>query len=88
MVAEVEKKRLTKLQQGTHFNVARQGHGSLVSKELMYEIRWLIEFRGWKARKIEAVYKLDYRYVLLNVMQYRTMAGVVPVRSVKPVGID
>lgn len=88
MVAEVGKNRLTKLEQGLHFNVARQGHGSLVSKELMYEIRWLIEFRGWKARKVEAVYGLDYRYVLLNVMQYRTMAGVVPERGKKPAGIE
>lgn len=71
-----------------HFNPKRQGHNALVSRELMYEIRWLIDFRGWTARNVEKVYKLDYRYVLFNVMQYRTMAGVVPVRDKKPAGIE
>lgn len=65
----------------SHFNTRRQGHGSRISKELMYEIRYRAEFHGWRARKIESYYGLDYDYVKLNILQYRTMAGVIPVRG-------
>jgi len=50
----------------------------------MYEARYRAEFEGWKVRKIEAYFGVSYRYVLLNVLGYRTMAGVYPVRGVKP----
>lgn len=64
-----------------HFNPKRQGHNALVSRELMYEMRYKAVYEGWLNRKIAAVYGLDIRYVNLNVMGYRTMAAVVPVKG-------
>lgn len=64
-----------------HFNHKRQGHNALVSREQMYEMRYRAEFEGWYDRKIAEYYKLDLRYVRLNVLGGRTMAGVVPVRG-------
>ncbi len=64
-----------------HFNTARQGHRTRISKELMYEIRYRAEFQGWRSRKIESYYGLDIDYVKLNILEYRTMASVIPVRG-------
>lgn len=67
-----------------HYNLNRQGHGASLTKQQMYEARYRAEFEGWKVRKIEAYFGVSYRYVLLNVLGYRTMAGVYPVMGVKP----
>lgn len=69
---------------GEHYNMNRQGHGAILTKAQMYEARYRAEFEGWKARKIEAYFGVSYRYAVINIMGYRTMAGVCPVKGVKP----
>lgn len=69
---------------GSHFNPKRQGHGAKLTKAQMYEARYRVEFEGWRARKLEAVYGVSYEYARQNIMGYRTMAGLYPVRSIRP----
>jgi len=73
---------------GEHFNLKRQGHRAKVSKQQMYEIRYRAEFEGWLPRKIAAHYGLDMRYVEQSVLNYRTMAGLVPVAGKPVLGSD
>lgn len=67
-----------------HFNPKRQGHHTKVSKRLMYELRYRFFIEHWSERKIEAAYGVDWGYLLRNVLDYQTMASVVPVKGVKP----
>lgn len=67
-----------------HFNPKRQGHNTKVSRQRMYEMRYRFFIEHWSERKIEAVYGVEWGYLLRNVLDYQTMASVVPVKGLKP----
>lgn len=69
---------------GKHYNLNRQGHGARVTKQQMYEMRYMVEFFGWGPDDLVARFGVQRRYAALNVIGYQTMAGVVPIEGVEP----
>lgn len=67
-----------------HYNPKRQGHHTKVTRQQMYEMRYRFFIEHWTERKIEKEYGVEWLYLLRNVLDYQTMASVVPVKGVKP----